>query len=143
MGCNPRRFHTVAPYYRVSRIGQSYKLCRDGRICIPVKIGPYLMAGLHSHLGHLGLDRTLMEWKRRYILNPGIPLIKLARMVKRVCAVCQACEPPNWQVQGPISPNPVPPHIFDSLCLDIFSMPEVTWNNSILDCMLLDICECG
>ena len=98
--------------YRLSDYTGTPKLLRDNRICVPNVIAPCLMAALHSQIGHLGLNRAILEWRRRYNLTPSLPLIPLARRITRSCPVCQACDPPNWQVQGPISPNPVPPPYF-------------------------------
>ena len=36
-----------------------------------------------------------------------------------------------------MSPNPVPPRLFDSVCIDVFSMPPARWRGEDYDCMLL------
>ena len=93
------------------------------------------MADLHSHMGHLGVDRLLIEWRRRYNLTPSVPLVQLAKRVKRVCPVCQSCDPPNWQLVGPLSPNPVPARLFDSVCLDVASFPPQNgWGSPMTVC---------
>ena len=123
--------------YRLTSYTGSYKLVRDGRVCVPHSMGLSLMAELHTHLGHLATDRLALEWRRRYNLSPSTPLIPLARRVKKVCPICQACDPPNWQLLGPISPNPVPAKLFDSVCLDVASFPPVEWLGEIYDSVLL------
>ena len=123
--------------YRLTLYTGTYKLIRDGRVCVPQAKGAQLMADLHAHLGHLGTDRLVLEWRRRYNLSPSTPLIPLAKRVKKVCPVYQACDPPNWQLLGPISPNPVPARLFDSVCLDVASFPLVEWQGEVYDSVLL------
>jgi hypothetical protein len=123
--------------YRLTHHAGHYKLEWDGRICIPHAIALEVMADLHIHNAHLGIKRLIAEWRRRFHLTPSMAIIPLAKRVKRVCPTCQKCDPPNWQLQGPISLNPVPAKIFDSVCLDIFSMPYVEWLGDPYDCMIL------
>ena len=134
--CNDPEKEWPENFRLTSTLGH-WKLIRDGRICVPISFAPAVMASLHVQTGHLGVGKTVMEWKRRYNLTSNLQLIPLAKKIKRTCPICQACEPPNWQIKGPISPNPVPPHVFDSVCLDIFSMPPVVWQLQYFDCMVL------
>ncbi len=51
--------------------------------------------------------------------------------VKRGCAVFQACEHPNSASKGRYEMTPIPPAQFLSVCLDIFSLTELSWQKSI------------
>ena len=123
--------------YRISSSIGTMKLLRDGRICVPQSKAKSVMAALHASTGHLGVDRTIVEWKRRYNATPTQCVRKLAKGVKLVCPTCQKSEPPNWEQIGPMSANPVPARIFDSVCIDVFSMPPVNWQDCEYDCMIL------
>ena len=70
--------------YRLTPYTGTYKLVRDGRVCVPQSKGTQLMADLHEQLGHLGVDRLVGEWRRRYNLSPSTPLIPLAKRVKKI-----------------------------------------------------------
>jgi len=62
---------------------------------------------------------------------------KVAEEVKKSCEVCQNTEPPNWQVAQRIDMTPVLPRIFETVCLDVFSLPTVEWQGEIFDVLLL------
>ena len=51
--------------------------------------------------------------------------------------MCQKTEPPNWQVAQKIDMTPIPPKIFFSVSIDIFSLPPTEWEGREYDCVLL------
>ena len=61
----------------------------------------------------------------------------MATRVKRGCVVCQACEHPNWAIKGRYEMTPIPPAPFISVCVDIFSLPEVNWQENTYDALVL------
>ena len=74
--------------YRLILLGGSYKMCFEGRVCVPFQWSRPLMADLHVFQGHLGVTRLIMEWRRRYHLTPSEKLIPLARDIKKKYAQC-------------------------------------------------------
>ena len=80
--------------FRLTSHAGTLKLLNDQKICVPKDLAPHVMAALHSQIGHLGVARTVMEWKRRYLLTSTMPLIPMAKRMKSSCPICQACDPP-------------------------------------------------
>ena len=57
--------------------------------------------------------------------------------MKQNCLTCQGCDKPYWQAKGPIECHPIPERVFTSVCLDVFAMPDVEWDDQKFDCILL------
>ena len=113
------------------------KLYWEEALCVPEGIVEDLVVEYHRVTGHIGRDRLLRELNRKFYFPEGIQLDKMVRRIKSACEICQATEPPNWQVKGSVEIVPIPDRIFDSVCLDIFSMPPTIWEGQEFDCMLV------
>ena len=57
--------------------------------------------------------------------------------MRQACMVCQACDHPNWDTREPMAATFIPPHIFSSVCLDIFTLPVVKWREETYDSLVL------
>ena len=79
----------------------------------------------------------IKELRLRFIFAPASKPEDIVAKVRRACDVCQATEPPNWASKGPIRGNPVPERLWASVCMDMFSMPPVEWQEEIFDCFFL------
>jgi hypothetical protein len=95
-----------------------------------------IVRSYHFLNGHPGVDKLIKGLRNRYNFPPlteGPNLREMATRVKKGCAVCQACEHPNWDSKGRYEMTPIPPAPFLSVCVDIFSLTEVTWQNQSFD----------
>ena len=52
----------------------------------------------------------------------------------KVCPLCQAMEHPHHALNLRQDPTPVPPNLMDSVAVDVFNMPLVTYEGSTYDC---------
>jgi hypothetical protein len=57
--------------------------------------------------------------------------------VKKACHSCQLCDAPTWASRGRFEFTPIPEHPFISVCVDIFSLPQVTWREANYDQVLV------
>ena len=87
----------------------------------------------HAIAGHLGVDRLLNECARRFDFFDFVHLRKLCELAKKSCPVCEQCEPPNWRKKGKIGRFPIHPHVWDSICMDMFTMPAEEWEGNKFD----------
>ena len=78
--------------------------------------------------------RLLAELLCRYVFQTTTDVKAKAEQVHRQCLVC---EPTTWSTKEDIHMTPVPDRFMSSVCLDIFSMPTVTWLGQPYDCFLL------
>ena len=85
----------------------------------------------HIWNAHQGVDRLVPDLELHYQFPEEIDVPASAAKVRRDCMVCQACLPPNWAMKMPISMTPIPPRFMSSVCLDVFSMPQVTWQGEV------------
>ena len=116
---------------------QKDKIYLDGKLCVPESLVLRVIADFHSASGHMGKKKTCQALGLRYVIPPAETILDKVRQVKDNCLICQKCERQYWQAQGPIEPLPVPEKIMSSVCLDIFSLPEVDWHQQKFDSMLL------
>ena len=113
------------------------KLYRDNLLCIPEVLVEKVLVAHHIHMGHCGVKKLLAEARRRYDIPPSKSVEALVKKVRANCLICQACDPPNFSLNGPIRCNPVVERFMSSVCLDVFSMPRVQWQGLEYDCYLL------
>ena len=73
--------------------------------------------------------------QRWYHFAPGSQAEKLAETIPGQCEICQAHNPTNLQLKGTIEPSIVPPTLGESVSIDIFDMPNATWNGETFDAM--------
>ena len=55
----------------------------------------------------------------------------LAMKIHRNCETCQACNPPRKPLQLKIEPTPIPNTIMSSVSIDLFRMPEITFEGVV------------
>ena len=113
------------------------KLYLDEKLCIPESLSLRVVMVHHAFCAHVAGQRLILEMSRRYEFSERIHVGALVDKVKRNCMVCQACERPNWAIQGEISMAPVPERFMASVCLDVFSMPATSWMQVEYDAFLL------
>ena len=106
-------------------------LCVPEEWCIPI------VKEFHSTTGHSGVNRTLKELEYRYKFPTEFQVKEAVVKICRNCEVCQVSEPANWSEKLPIEMTPIPERLWASVCLDIFSMPIVTWQGQDFDAFLL------
>ena len=90
----------------------------------------------HADCGHPGPERLWIYLQRRYAWADAAVARRFALAIPRICLTCQACEPPHFQKQTVQEPTLVPPHIFDSIALDIFKMPLTKHEGREYDCFV-------
>ena len=106
-------------------------------LCVPSSLTAQVVRQHHADCGHPGPDRLWADLQRRYAWADACLARRFSTAVARLCLTCQACEPPHFQVATVQEPTPVPPHIFDSIALDIFKMPLTKHEGREYDCFVL------
>ena len=115
------------------------KLYWAEKLCVPDGLVLAVIKAHHEWLGHMGVERSILEVGRRFVFPPYVdPKVVLAE-VKKNCLVCQACDRTNWPSKGPIVMTPILDSFMSSVCLDVFSMPVATWQGAHYDAFLLCI----
>ena len=107
------------------------------RLCVPESRVWALVKEHHEWNAHVSAQRLKPDIELRFELPPGTNLADVLARVKQNCLVCQASHPPNWAVRQPIAMTPIPPGVMSSVCLDVFSMPQVEWDGMGYDAYLL------
>ena len=113
------------------------KLYKELDLCIPEDYALEMVRSYHFLNGHPGVEKLVRGLKLRYKFPDGCSIREMATKVKRGCVVCQACEHPNWAIKGRYEMTPIPPAPFISVCVDIFSLPEVNWQENTYDALVL------
>ena len=113
------------------------RLYREGLLCIPTAITGGVIRAHHQEAGHLGGPRLWKEMGRRYAFAKPSTARQIADRVQGQCETCQATEPSHVPYKFPIELHPVPPHLMDSVSIDLFAMPEVSWRGSKYDTIAL------
>lgn len=113
------------------------KMYRDEKLCVPENFVARVVREHHEAAGHAVGKRFVAELTRRYAFPLASDFRSWAEKVRRECLTCQACEPPSFSLRDEIHLTPVPDRFFASVCLDVFSMPSVTWLGQSYDCYLL------
>ena len=55
---------------------------------------------------------------------------------RKICALCQSMEHAHRALNPRQNPTPVPPVLMDSVAVDVFNMPQVTFEGSTYDCFV-------
>ena len=79
----------------------------------------------------------MVECRRRFCFPGQGNLRAVCAQVKRACAACAQCDPPHRRRYGKIARFPVPMRIWDSISLDIFSMPEERVEGELFDAIIV------
>ena len=109
----------------------------EERLCVPEEFVARVVREHHEAALHVHGKRLMTELQRRYVFPATADVRAKAEQVFRQCLVCQACEPPTWSTKEDVHMTPVPDRFMSSVCLDIFSMPPVSWLGPPYDCYLL------
>jgi hypothetical protein len=109
----------------------------EGRACVPEAKVYEVIRGYHEHLAHCGVTKLTGELNRRYVFPELVNLGLCVREVRKSCVVCQACDPPNFATELPLSSTHVPDCIMTSVCLDIFTLPPVVWGGKEYEKLLV------
>ena len=96
-----------------------------------------IIRSYHEHLAHCGIAKLVGELNRRYVFPELANVGMCAKEVRKSCVVCQACEPPNFALELPLSSTHVPDCIMTSVCLDVFTLPLVVWEGREYEKLLL------
>ena len=113
------------------------KLMHRGRLCVPWGRVSGMILGHHIWNAHQGVARLLPDLELNYEFPDDIDVAATATKLVKECLVCQACTPPNWKLNGPMHFTPIPPRVMAHVCLDVFSMPKVEWQNKTYDGFLV------
>lgn len=97
------------------------------KLCVPENFTGRVIRAHHAEIGHIGGRRLQQEMERWYVFAPGSRAIELAKKIPGQCETCQAHNPSNNPIRGPIESTVVPGTLGESVCIDIFEMPLVTW----------------
>jgi len=113
------------------------KMFLEERLCVPEQFVARVVREHHEAAMHVHGKRLVAELQRRYAFPTTADVQGRVAQVYQQCLVCQACEPPTWSTKEDIHMTPVPDRFMSNVCLDIFSMPPVTWLGQPYDCYLL------
>ena len=113
------------------------KLYYGEKLCVPEAEIWRLVREHHEWNGHVNNTKLAHDMELRFEFPPTVGVAKVLDRVRKNCLVCQASHPPNWSVKQPIVMTPIPPRVMSSVCLDVFSMPEVEWEGVTYDAFLL------
>ena len=115
----------------------SNKMYLDGKLCVPESLAARVLLDVHSSSGHVGFKRAELEARHRFEMPSSVPVTALLREIRQACTIFQATEPPHWARERPMGSFPVPERLMHSVCLDVFAMPPVTWQEVEYDSILL------
>jgi hypothetical protein len=113
------------------------KMYHREKMCVPEGIVLKLVQAQHRLCGHLGVDRLFEECTRRFAFPKGTSLKVICGKVKKACGPCAQCDPPSRRRYGKIGRFPIPMRIWDSVSMDIFSMPEERQEGQRFDAMIV------
>ena len=91
----------------------------------------------NAQLMHPGQDKMQQDLEWRFKFPPGYYAI-LDKYCSD-CAVCRATESPNHSTAGNPVYTAIPEAPMRSVAMDVFAMPEVTWEGETYDCVILAV----
>lgn len=103
------------------------KLLHAGRLCVPWQRVMGTIQAHHMWNAHQGPERLIPELELHYEFPSTVDIRGSVAHVRKHCLVCQACLAPNWSMKTTLEMTPIPPRAWYSVSLDVFHMPEVTW----------------
>ena len=113
------------------------RLYRHGLLCVPTSSVEQVIRLYHSEAGHPGGTRLWPQLGRRYTFPDPTKAKKFTESVQASCEVCKVSEPTRGPFKCHIEPTPIPPHLMDSVAIDLFAMPEVSFDGKMYDTMAL------
>ena len=118
------------------------KLYFENKLCIPLGMTRDVVKAHHWAVGHIGGKRLILQMDRFYRWANEERAHRYANQMQKVCPICQAMEHPHHALKLRQDPTPVPPNLMDSVAVDVFNMPFVTYEGSTyyfyvacIDCM--------
>ena len=107
------------------------------RLCVPHELIPTVVIAHHAISGHLGVDKLVKECSRRYVILDEKFWKDWSQKARRYCTICVQCDPPTWQKRGKIGRFPILPSIWDSIAIDIFSMPSEEFEGRVYNAIII------
>ena len=110
------------------------------KLCVPEDHVQSVIRDFHLQKGHAGVERLVKMLPNTFAFppfSPGTSLRSIVMAVKKACHSCQLCDAPTWASRGKFEFTPIPEHPFISVCVDIFSLPQVTWREANYDQVLV------
>ena len=118
----------------VYREGRMYQ---DVFLLIPEGLEGRDMRALNSQFCNPGGPQLWLQVRRIYQFPNNKIEEKLTKSVKRQCEICQATEASLGPYKARIRSNPIPTYLMSNVTVDLFSMPEVTYESQIYDTISL------
>ena len=112
------------------------KLYFEGRLCIPLGMTRDVVRAHHRAVGHIGGKRLIAQMARFYQWASEERAHRYAKEMQKLCVLCQAMEHPHHALDLRQNPTIVPPTLMDSVAVDVFNMPQVTFEGSTYDCFV-------
>ena len=121
---------------------KGYKVFRDKllyqeKLCVPTNKVWTVLKAHHIWNAHQSGERLGADIYTKYELPALVDTMATIAKIKRHCLVCQACQAPTWSMKQPIVMTPIPPRVMMAVGIDVFSMPETTWQGETYDAILL------
>ena len=101
------------------------KLYHNEKLCVPYLRAVAVLEAHHVWNAHQGSERLQRDIEMSYEFPTMVDLKRTLANIRQSCMVCQACHATNKPSSGPIVMTVIPPRVMASVCLDLFSMPEV------------------
>ena len=109
----------------------------DGLLCVPLSLTVSIIRAHHAEAVQPGADRLWSQMGRWYAFADPTGAKRLTKGMQKSCEVCQACDPSRAPYKCFLEATPVPPYLMDSVAVDLFAMPEVTFEGTVYVTMQL------
>ena len=110
------------------------KLYFENRLCIPLGMTRDVVRAHHKAVGHIGGRRLIQQMARFYQWASSERANRYAKDMQKQCVLCQAMEHAHHALDLRQNPTQVPPTLMDSVAVDVFNMPQATFEGAIYDC---------
>jgi hypothetical protein len=101
------------------------RLIRNSVWCLPLALTAQAIREQHQVAGHIGGKALLDQATKQFEFASEGKAKDLSERAISHCEYCQAAEHPHQPLRLRVVPTPVPPHIMQSVAIDLFTMPEV------------------
>ena len=112
------------------------KMLRGGRWLVPSGLTKKILKEAHQQMAHTGGEKLIDMVQRQMELADEREARKFADRIKKMCEVCQAAEHPHHSLKQAIHSTPVPAHVFASVSVDLFVMPEEIVDGKVYNCLM-------
>ena len=110
------------------------KLYFENKLCIPLGMTRDVVRAHHKAVGHVGGTRLIQQMARFYQWASGERAKRYAKDMQKQCVICQAMEHAHHALDLRQNPTHVPPVLMDSVAVDVFNMPQVSFEGATYDC---------